>query len=161
MVEFDNPVSGAVFLRFVGPLVPVWLGGAALVLALDQSPVGGPPLATADLGGLLLIYSVLVAGLVSALFFRESRRSPARLELSVEGVAGRFGRAGGHVRTFAYERILRVQRPGYFTARVEARSEGGSQVDWMNLTAENALRIREAWGAWCQRRAAADGGAAA
>ena len=151
VVEFDNPVSGGVFLRFAGPLVPVWLVGAALVLFLDQSPVGSAPLTTPALGFLLLVYSVLVASLVSALFFRESRRSPARIELGFEGITGRFRGTPLRDRHIDYARIVRVEPPGYFPARVEARSEGGSHIDWMNLTAENALRLTEAWDAWRER----------
>lgn len=151
VVEFENPVSGAVFVRFAGPLVPVWLVGAVLVLFLDGSAPGSAPLATPALGLLLIVYSLLVAGLVSVLYFREARRSPARVTLGVEGVTGQFRGPAIRDRQFDYARIVRVEAPGYFPARVEARSEGGLTVDWMNLTAENALRLREAWTAWKER----------
>ena len=150
-MEFDNPVTSAIFLRFAGPLIPVWLGGAVLVLVLDQYSVGGGPLSTPDLGLLLVLYSLMVGGLVSLLFYREWSRSPVRVELSYEGVQGRFRGSATRDQTFDYARILRVSPPGYFTARVEARSEGGASVDWMNLTSENALRLAEAWGAWRER----------
>lgn len=151
MVEFENPVSGAVFLRFAGPLIPVWLVGAVFVLVLDRFSVGGGQLPAIDLGLLLAIYSIMVAGLVSALFYREWRRSPTRVELSFEGVTGRFPSHRSPEGRFDYPRIVRIQRPGYFTARVEARTEGGSSVEWMNLTRENALRVAEAWDAWRER----------
>ena len=151
MVEFENPVSGAVFLRLAGPLIPVWLGGATLVLILDRYSVGGSSLSASGLGVLLLVYSVMVAVLVSALYYREWSRSPNRVELSVEGVSGKFPGRAERPTQFDYARILRIQRPGYFTARVEARSEGGAAVEWMNLTSENALRLAEAWGAWRER----------
>ncbi|HYK92798.1 MAG TPA: hypothetical protein VEY07_01990 [Thermoplasmata archaeon] len=157
MVEFDNPVSGAVFLRFAGPLIPVWLVGAVLVLLLDRFAVGGSPLSSSDLGLLLAVYSVLVAGLVSTLYYREWRRSPSRVLLSYDGMSGKFLGTPPRETRFDYGRILRIQRPGYFTARVEARSEGGQVVEWLNLTAENALRITEAWGAWRERDAGATG----
>ncbi len=151
MVEFDNPVSRAIFVRFVGPLVPVWLAGAALMFLLNRLTVEGPPLTAPATGLLLGIYSILVAALVSLLYYREWGHSPVRLELSVDGVSGRFLRSRRPEVSFSYGRILRIQPPGYFVPRVEARSEGGGSVEWINLTEENALRLAEAWGAWRER----------
>lgn len=150
MVEFDNPVARSVFLRFVGPLVPVWLVGATLVIVLDRFSLGGPTLSDRDLGLLLAIYSLLVAGLVSALYYHEYRRSPGRIALTVDAVSGEFPGRPRPAVEFTYGSILRILPPSYFPARVEARSGAGT-IAWMNLTEENALRVAEAWGAWHER----------
>lgn len=150
MVEFDNPVARSLFLRFLGPLVPVWLVGATLVIVLDRFSLGGPALTDPGLGLLLAVYSLLVAGLVSGLYFNEYRRSPGRIALSVDAVTGEFiGRARRPVE-FTYGSILRILPTAYFPARVEARSATGP-IAWMNLTEENARRLAEAWGAWRER----------
>ena len=153
MVEFDNPVARSVFLRFVGPLVPVWLVGATLVIVLDRFSLGGPSLTDRDLGLLLGLYSIFVAALVSVLYYHEYRRSPSRIALSVDAVSGEFGGAARPAMEFTYGSILRILPPSFFPARVEARSVTGA-VAWMNLTAENALRLAEAWGAWAERSTA-------
>ena len=155
MVQFDNPVAKPVFLRFVGPIIPVWLVGTVLVLFLDRFAVTGASLPLRDLGLLLAVYSVMVAGLVSALYYREWRRSPPLLALSVDGVEGRFPPDIGRSIRFGYAGIVDVRPPGYFTARVEGTPEGRPTVDWLNLTDENARRVVEAWGAWRQREAGA------
>lgn len=150
MVEFDNPVARSVFLRFVGPLVPVWLVGATLVILLDRFSLGGPSLSDRDLGLLLVVYSLLVAGLVSALYYHEYRRSPDRIVLGVDAIAGAFGGRGRPGLEITYGSILRILPSRYFPARVEARSPVGP-IAWMNLTDDNALRLTEAWGAWRER----------
>lgn len=150
MVEFDNPVARAVFLRFVGPLVPVWLVGATLVIVLDRYSLGGPTLSDPGLGLLLAVYSLLVAGLVSGLYVNEYRRSPGRIALTVDAITGEFAGRSRPPVEFTYGSILRILPPSYFPARVEARSSSGP-VAWMNLTEENALRLTEAWGAWRER----------
>ncbi len=142
------------FLRFVGPLFPVWMVGAALILFLDRLSVEGAPLGSTQLGLLLVVYSVLMGGLVSLLYYHEWAHSPGRVELSVDGIAGHFEGAPRRDRLFDYARILRILPPGYFSSRVEARSEGGIRVDWLNLTEENALRLAEAWAAWRERAVA-------
>ncbi len=151
MVEFENPVGQKVFLRFVGPLFPVWMVGAALILFLDRLSVEGHPLGPLDLAVLLVVYSLLMGGLVSLLYYHEWGHSPSRMELSSAGVAGHFEGSQRRDREFDYERILRILPEGYFTPRVEARSIGGTSIDWMNLTEENALRLAEAWAAWRER----------
>jgi hypothetical protein len=151
MVDFENPVARAIFLRFVGPLFPVWLFGAVFVFVLDRYSIAGPSLSDPDLGVLLVVYSLLVAALVSVLYFAEWSRSPTVISLSVDGVSGQIGTRHARSIDFPYASILRIHPAGYFTARVVARSERGA-VRWMNLTAENALRLTEAWGAWCERQ---------
>lgn len=153
MVEFDNPVAQSVFLRFLGPLVPVWLVGATLVIVLDRFSLGGPSLSDRDLGLLLAVYSVFVAALVSALYYHEYRRSPRRIALTVDAVSGEFGAGARPAVEFTYGSILRIIPPSYFPARVEARSVTGG-IAWMNLTEQNALRLAEAWGAWSERTTA-------
>ncbi|MCI4337165.1 MAG: hypothetical protein L3K17_08275 [Thermoplasmata archaeon] len=151
MVEFDNHVTRSIFLRFVGPLFPVWLFGAVFVILLDRLSLGGPSLNDRDLGLLLGIYSILVSGLVSVLYYAEWRRSPTRVTLSFEGVSGQVGGGTRPPIIFPYNSIVRVHPPGFFTARVEAKPEG-RPIDWMNLTPENALRLAEAWSAWRERQ---------
>ena len=154
MVELPNPVARAVFLRHVGPLFPVWLFGVVLVVVLDRFSGSAPGLTDGGLGLLLLVYSVLVGGLASALYYREWSRSPPLLELSPDGVRGWFAERPQAGTSFAYSEILRVQPAGYFSARVEAGPGAGRSVGWMNLTEENAARLREAWAAWREREIA-------
>ena len=160
MVEVDNPVARSVFLRFLGPLVPVWLVGATLVVVLDRFSLGGPSLTDRDLGLLLAVYSVFVAALVSVLYYHEYRRSPRRIALSVDAVSGEFAGGTRPAVEFPYASILRILPPSYFPARVEARSVAGA-VAWLNLTEENALRLAEAGGAGSERTPGAAAGSIA
>jgi hypothetical protein len=152
VVEFPNPIARTVFLRQVGPLFPVWLFGVVLIITLDRFSGVNAGLPNTDLGVLLLVYSVFVGGLASLLYYREWRRSPSVLQLSVDGLRGWFAERPQTGLAFAYGEILRVHPAGYFAARVEARPETHRSVDWINLTNENAARVLEAWGAWQERR---------
>lgn len=152
MVEFENPIAQAVFLRFIAPLVPVWLFGVVLVFVLDRYSVGGSSLGTSGLGLLLAVYSVLVGGLVSLLYYREWDRSPPVIVLTPDGITGRSPKGPVHGSSFAYPDIVGILGTGFFPARVEARRSGvRGRVDWFNLTEENAARLSEAWGAWQER----------
>jgi hypothetical protein len=152
VVEFENPIARAVFLRFVAPLVPVWLFGVVLVFALDRYSVGGSGLGTSGIGLLLALYSVLVAALVSLLYYREWHRSPLSIVLTPDGITGRSPRGAERTDSFGYPDIVGIHGTGFFPARVEARPTGGhGSVEWFNLTEENAARLSEAWGAWQER----------
>jgi|GEM_PF-4003906 len=152
MVAFDNPIATRVFWRFAGPLVPLWMAGAAFVVLLERTSGAGPTLSGMDLAVLLAVYSLLVAAMVAALYTYEYRRSPAIIELGYDGITGRFARSSPPPVAVEYAEIRNVVQGGFFPPRVEALSPGGGQIVWLNLTDENAARLVEAWTAWRERQ---------
>ena len=151
MVEFPNPVHPAVFRTAAIPLVPAWLAGIVLVFALADVNGAASTVSGTDLVVLLAVYSLVVGLLAAVLYAREYRRSPGTVELGFDRVRGIVPGRRPTALEFEYAEILRVQDPGYFPGRLEGFLPGRRTVTWMNLTGENALRVREAWTAWTER----------